>query len=174
MKNHLISERTKNLFAMQGYFYFSSSILKNMIPGIKLPYFVHTLLILGALIFENVVALSILMAISAWGMMMPRHPLDYLYNSFVRKWINKPRLPKRPMQVRFGFLSTSLFSALAIGFLIEGLHVPAYAMGYTILFASSLMVILDVNIASVFYNLIRYGNIYPNEWKRMRLMMGNK
>jgi hypothetical protein len=172
MKTKSMSEKTINFFAMQGYYYFSPGLLKNLIPGIKFPYFIHAFLVLEAVIFDDLISFSILLSISAWGMMMNRHPLDHLYNSFIRKWINKPRLPRRPMQARFGFLTSSLFSALAIIFMMQGMYFPAYAMGYTILFASSLMLTFDINIASVFYNLIRYGNIYPSEWKRMKLMMG--
>jgi hypothetical protein len=171
MKTKLMSERTREMFAIQGYVYYSTGILKNLVMGIKIPYFIHGLLMLFVVSMESMVALAILMVVSLAGIVIPYHPIDLLYNKVSKNWMKKPRLPRRPKQTRFGFMITGLSAIAMMALFMMEMPMYAYYIGYMYIMASLLNLVFDINISSAVFNYARFGIIYPNEWARMKIMM---
>ncbi len=148
-----LSPIRKKRLETQGYFY-SDEQLCDYAPGIRFAYMICGGLVLLGLVFKSLFILSLALAIAFFGTILPRHPVDFLYNSFVHKILKKPVLPTRPRQANFACLIATVLISGIIYSLIKGNMFWMYALGAILLFSSTLVSFLDICIPSIVYNFI--------------------
>jgi hypothetical protein len=110
-------------------------------------------MILG-LLLTNPWILTIIMTIAFFGVLLPYHPFDYLYNYGIRHIINKPPIPPRTNQVKFacGIASVWLFGIILL--FHYGLYIEGYIAGAIIATIATLVATTDICIPSMIYNAL--------------------
>lgn len=140
-------------FEIQGYCGYSDKELTAYAPGIRFAYQISTATVAVGLILTSIPILVTVMASAFLGLVLPRHPFDYLYNSTVRYWLKKPAMPRRSPQSKFAFLIGSLWLAMII-FLFSKILFPFGYIAGVILLVGGLSATIDFCIPSIIYNFI--------------------
>ena len=102
-----LSDKRLARIRAQGYTYQSDAELNELAFGHRFAVRMCLTVLLTAIIMGSIPLLSVMMVIAFFGVVLPYHPFDYIYNHVVRKWVNKPALPRRSLQLKFAcFLAT--------------------------------------------------------------------
>lgn len=138
----------------QGYWNHTDEELSAYTFGIRFAYIISTLFVTTGLIFSSSLILAIPLTLALLGLLLPRHPLDYLYNHLIRKLIGKPEIPQRPPQVKFVFGMASCWLGGIILLFNSGLTLWGYLGGSLLLVVAILVSTTDICIPSLIYNFI--------------------
>jgi hypothetical protein len=114
-----------------------------------------------ALALVSVPLLAALMIIAFFGIVLPNHPFDYLYNYGLRQMLGRPKLPPRSAQVKFACGVATFWLALTIFLLRQGLTTLGIVWGAVLVGIAVLVGTTDICIPSMIYNLLTNGRIYP-------------
>ena len=92
--------------------------------------------------------------IAFFGIILPYHPFDYIYNGLLSKPMSKPKLPPRSKQLKFA-CKIAVFGIASIIFLFyTGLTLAGYIAGGLLFFVAFLVSTTDICIPSIIYNFI--------------------
>ena len=156
-----ISDATRKRLCIQGFGSYSGEQLAAFRFGIRLPYLVCGIIAVIALAFVSIPLLAILLVIALFGVILPNHPLDYLYNYGIRQLSGRPKLPRRSAQIRFACGLASFWLVVTIILFSQGLIVPGIIWGALLVVSATLVGTTDICVPSMMYNLITNRRIYP-------------
>ena len=150
-KNILSAARLRRLRA-QGYVNESDQQLSDMAFGIRFAYRACLAVVLVAMGTQSVALFSMMMCIAFLGVVLPKHPFDYLYNLTLSRWLNKPKLPKRSMQLKFACIMATIWLASVIVLLAGGFAAAATALAGLLAITAALPGTIDYCVPSLIYN----------------------
>lgn len=156
MKHSLLSKKRIQNIKAQGYFGYSDQQISDLSVGNRFAYSFCSILLTIGVLTVNIPLLSFMLLIASLGIVMPNHPFDYIYNSFIAGLLGRPKLPSRSKQLKFACTMASMTIALTIYFFASSYLLAGYLAGLSIVFASAFVSITDYCIPSVIYNKI-YG-----------------
>lgn len=154
-KNELISQSRISCIKVQGYDTgFTDEDISIHSVGNRFAYQMCTLLFATGLVLTSIPILLIAAVIAFFGIILPYHPFDYLYNYGVRYLLNRPKLPRRTAQAKFacGIATTSL-TAIIILF-HASLFIWGYVVGGMLFVVATLVSITDICIPSIIFNFL--------------------
>lgn len=96
----------------------------------------------------------VMTVIAFWGIILPYHPFDYLYNHGIRHIVNKPKLQRRPNQLKFACIIATIWLIVIIYLFSNNYMVAGYVN--CALFASIAILVgtTDFCIPSTIYNFL--------------------
>jgi hypothetical protein len=151
----LISSARIHRIKCQGYDKnFSDEEISQHSLGNRFAYQLCTLLFGSGLLLGSIPVLVAAATIAALAVVLPYHPFDYLYNSVVRNWFHRPKLPKRTAQARFACGIASVWLSLIIFLFYLHLFTWGYILGGVLLSVALLVSTTDFCIPSVVYNFL--------------------
>lgn len=151
-KSRLISTARLKRLRVQGYCDISNRHLSDLSFGNKFAYYSCSTVLLFGIITANIPVLSVMMGIAFFGVLLPYHPFDYIYNHFLRFRLNKPKLPRRSNQLKFACSIATLWIATTIYAFYLGNMVAGYILGSSLLSVALLVATTDICIPSIIYN----------------------
>ena len=141
----------------QGYCDYSDANLSELAFGNRFTYYLCSLLLLIGVISANIPILTAMMIISIFGVILPNHPFDYIYNILLSGPLNKPKLPRRAKQLKFACTVSSIWIGAIIYLFYTGLTTAGYVSGGVLFSIAFLVSTTDFCIPSLIYNfLFRY------------------
>ena len=93
-----------------------------------------------------------MMVIAFFGVILPNHPFDYIYNLVLRKKMNKPKLPPRSNQLKFACSIATLMIGATIYLFYSGIIAWGYIVGLSLIGVATLVASIDFCIPSKIYN----------------------
>jgi hypothetical protein len=156
MKNEqpLISSRRLYSIRTQGYCNYSDSDLSELAFGNRFAYYLCSFFLLIGIISANIPILGTMMIVSIFGIILPNHPFDYIYNILLSKPLNKPKLPRRSKQLKFACIVSAIWLATTIYLFYSGLAIAGYVSGGVLFSIAILVSTTDFCIPSLVYNFL--------------------
>ena len=100
----------------------------------------------------NVPVLIAMGTVAFFGVILPNHPFDYIYNWFIADRIGRSRLPRRSRQLKFACTMATLFIASTIYFFVNGMTLAGYLMGGHLVLVAGTVATTDLCLPSKIYN----------------------
>jgi len=149
-----ISTVTRKRLEIQGFEGYSDTALFQYKTGIRFAYLGCGTIVLTGFLFSNPIFYYLAMGIAFLAVVLPRHPLDYIYNSTIRKILNFTVIPRRTPQSKFACGLATVWLA-SILFLMQHGMTPAYQIVTFILLAQAFIVgTIDFCVPSMIYNFL--------------------
>ena len=156
-EQEIISTSRLHRLRVQGYCDISDANLSGLAFGNRFAYYTCSFILLIGIITANIPILTTMMVVAAFGVILPNHPFDYIYNYFLSGPMNKPKLPRRSKQLKFACTVATLWIAATIYLFYSGLALAGYVSGGTLFSIAFLVSTTDFCIPSLIYNfLFRY------------------
>lgn len=138
----------------QGYDNQTDAEISDLAFGNRFAYRSCVFLLLFGVGFANIPMLSLMMVIAFFGLVLPNHPFDYIYNHLLSKRMNKPEVPPRANQLKFACTVATLWIAGIIYLFYSGLMVWGYVVGSLLIGVAFLVSAIDFCIPSKIYNAL--------------------
>lgn len=138
----------------QGYFDYTNCEITALAWGNRFAYILCTSIMIFAIATANISLLSIMAIITLLGTILPHHPFDYFYNYWLRRFLKRPKLPKRSRQLKFACKIATLWLGVLIFLFSEGYVQTAYVLGSMLIMIALLVSSIDLCIPSIIYNAI--------------------
>lgn len=149
-----ISTVTRKRLEVQGFEGYSDEDLSQYKFGIRFAYLGCGTLVLMGFFFSNQIFYYLAMGIAFFAVVLPRHPLDYVYNSMTRKILNFPAIPRRTPQSKFACGTATLWLASILFFMQNGM-ILAYQVATLLLLTQAFIVgTIDFCVPSMIYNYL--------------------
>lgn len=152
MSGHMFTHRKR--LEVQGYCGYADQKLAGFAPGIRFAYQISTASVAVGLVLASIPILMTIMILAFFGVLLPRHPLDYLYNHSIRFWLKKPAMPRRSPQSKFAFLIGTLWLVMLVALFANGMILMGYIAGGILLIVGGLVSTVDICIPSMIYNFL--------------------
>jgi len=154
-QQHAISPKHKNRMRVQGYSNgLSDEQLRDLTFGNRFAYAACTSVLILGVAFASIPVLSVMMGIAFFGIILPNHPFDYIYNYVLRQPMNKPMLPRRSPQLKFACTVATIWIGVTIYLFQSGLMPAGYMMGASLIGVAGLVSATDICIPSIIYNFL--------------------
>lgn len=120
--------------------------------GIRFSYPLYISLVTIGILFVNPYILSITALIAFFGIILPMHPFDYIYNYVVVKLIGTDRIPGRGTELQVNSSVALLFNLGVITLIFSGitLHYGVLALIYVVSSIFFIAVLLFTNNFSLY------------------------
>ena len=153
--NHqlLSSARINNLKA-QGYRSYSDAELSALAFGNRFAYIVCGAIVAIAVAAANIPTLIAMTIVAFFGIILPYHPFDYIYNHVLRGMLNKPELLRRSKQLKFACVIATLWLGGTTYLFYAGLVMAGYVLGGLLVAVAFIVSVTDFCIPSMIYNFI--------------------
>lgn len=152
-KSRISPARIKRL-KVQGYRNYTDENLSELAFGNRFAYIVCSSILVIGVIAANIPILASMMIIALFGVVLPYHPFDYIYNYLIRGMINKPKLPPRSKQLKFTCGIATLWIAGTIYLFYAGFALEGYIAGGVLSLVAILVSTTDICIPSMIYNFL--------------------
>jgi len=150
----LISPARIKRLKVQGYCNYSDENLSELAFGNRFAYIICSSILLIGVITANIPILTAMMIIALFGIILPYHPFDYIYNHVIQGMLNKPTLPPRSKQLKFACGIATIWIGATIYLFYAGFAISGYISG-GILFSVALLVgTTDICIPSIIFNFL--------------------
>jgi len=135
-----LSFQQKNLF-QQGYQSYTPKELKQIEWGLRFTPSACSLIAVYGLLTQNPYILFGVAFLGIWAFFAPAgHPMDLIYNHFVRKGFNAVKLPPNPFQRRLACFAAGVMNIMAALFFLSGMPMAAYITGGMLLFLQAIVI----------------------------------
>jgi hypothetical protein len=153
--NHqpLSTTRIKFLKA-QGYCNLSNAEISELAFGNRFAYIVCGSIVAIAVATAHVPTLIAMTIVAFFGIILPYHPFDYIYNHVLRSMLNKPKLPPRSKQLKFTCVIATLWLIATIYLFYSGATIAGYVLGGLLVSVAFIVSTTDFCIPSTIYNFI--------------------
>lgn len=155
--HQLISAKRIGRLKMQGFCNMTDAEVSEHAFGNRFATSVCFLILLIAVPLANIPLLTAMMFIALFGVLLPNHPFDYVYNNGVRQILNKPKLPPRSKQFKFTCMVATVWLAAVVYVFFAGFMVAGYVLGGLIAAVALLVSSTDICIPSITYNFLFRG-----------------
>lgn len=135
----------------QGYTQETDRELNELAFGIRFAYRVCTVMVIVAMTTQSLALFSFMLGTAIFGIILPNHPFDYIYNATFSKWLNKPALPARSVQLRFACTIASLWLATVVYLLYTDYTSTAMILAGLLAVVAGMASTIDLCIPSVIY-----------------------
>ncbi|HXH17468.1 MAG TPA: DUF4395 domain-containing protein [Chitinophagales bacterium] len=152
--NCLISPARRKKLEAQGFIGYSDKELASRTFGIRFAPALCSLFIATGVTFASIPLLSFVAITALFGVILPYHPFDYLYNATVRHWLNKAPVGPNTPQRRFACGLATLWLAGVIGLFYAHLFMLGYILGAILASVALLVATTDFCIPSAIYNFL--------------------
>jgi len=153
-EQYILSPARIHRLKVQGYCNYKDDELSKLAFGHRFALILCSTVLLIGIITSNIFLLSIMFFIAFFGIVLPYHPFDYIYNGLLSKPMSKPKLPPRSKQLKFA-CKIAVFGIASIIFLFyTGLTLAGYIAGGLLFFVAFLVSTTDICIPSIIYNFI--------------------
>lgn len=153
-EQYIVSPNRIHRLKVQGYCNFKDDELSRLAFGNRFAYILCSTLLLIGIITSNILLLSLMFFIAIFGIILPYHPFDYIYNGLISKLMNKPKLPPRSKQLKFACIIATFGIASTIYLFYAGLTLAGYIVGGSLYLVAFLVSTTDICIPSIIYNFI--------------------
>lgn len=152
-----LSSRRLYSLRTQGYCNISDANLSELAFGNRFAFYTCSIILIIGVILSNIPILTAIMTVALFGVILPYHPFDYIYNYVLSGPMNKPKLPRRSKQLKFACVVATIWIAATIYLFYTGLAVAGYVSGGILFSIAFLVSTTDFCIPSLIYNfLFRY------------------
>jgi len=114
----------------------------------------NLVILLIGVITANIPILATMMIIALFGVILPYHPFDYIYNHVVRGMVNKPKLPPRSKQLKFACGIATIWIAATIYLFYAGFAIAGYISGGLLFSVAFLVSTMDICLPSIIFNFL--------------------
>jgi hypothetical protein len=149
-----LTEKRMSRLRAQGYIHESDEELAEMAFGIRFAYRACTALLTYALVTQSVVLFGVMLGIAFLGIVLPKHPFDYLYNYTINRWTGTLKLPERSLQLKFACMIATLWISTVIYLMATGYAIAGSVMAGVLILVALLPSTIDLCIPSVIYNFL--------------------
>lgn len=150
----LISKTTRKRLEIQGFEGYSDKDLSQYKNGIRFAYLGCGTIVLMGFLFSNPIFYYLALGIAFLAVILPRHPLDYIYNSTIRHMLNLPAVPLRTPQSKFACGIATIWLASILFFMQYGMTL-AYQVATLLLLTQAFAVgTIDFCVPSMIYNFL--------------------
>jgi hypothetical protein len=149
-----VSITTRKRLEIQGFEGYSDEELYKYKTGIRFAYLGCGTIVLLGFLFGNPVFYFIAMIIAFFGAVLPKHPLDYVYNSTVRKFFNYPIVPNRTSQGKFACGIATVWLAAIIYLMLNGMTLVYQAATILLLAQAFVVGTIDFCVPSKIFNAL--------------------
>jgi len=153
-QSKLVSSKRIKRIRAQGYFDQTAKEVSDLSIGNRFAYQICTVLVITGVVLGNVPLLATLMGISFFGILLPNHPFDYLYNFGVRHLLDRPAVPKRSKQLKFACTVATLWLGSVIWLFHTGATIPAQILGGMLASVAFTVATFDFCLPSFIYNTL--------------------
>ena len=150
----ILSPRRLYSIRTQGYCNYSDTNLSELAFGNRFAYYLCSFLLLVGVISANIPILSTMMMVSIFGVILPNHPFDYIYNTLLSGPLNKPKLPSRSKQLKFACIVSTIWLTTTIYLFYTNLAIAGYVSGGVLFSIAFLVSTTDFCIPSLVYNFL--------------------
>ena len=157
-KTQLPEHRIKRI-REQGYFTQTNQEISDLAFGNRFAYQTCVSILILGVATANIAILSAMMAIAFFGVILPNHPFDYIYNHLLRSRMGKPKLPRRSIQLKFACTMATLHIGGTIYFFATGMTTMGYIFGAILIAIAGLVSTIDFCIPSIIFNNLVLKNI---------------
>lgn len=155
----MLSARRIKWLRSQGYVSQTDQEISNLALGNRFAYQLCTVLLTIGVVTANFWLLLGMLLIAFLGVVLPRHPFDYIYNYLLANMLKRPQLPKRSMQLKFACLIATIWIAITIYLCFNGFSTAAYVLGGMLILVAATVAITDYCLPSTIYNALFNKNI---------------
>lgn len=152
--NNPISQTTIKRLKIQGYCGISDNRLSELAFGNRFAYILCSILIFIGVTTTSIPILCTMMLIAIYGVLLPFHPFDYIYNHALSPLMNKPKLPPRSIQIKFACSIAAIWLAMTVGSFYLDFMMVGYVLGGTLFFSAFTVSTTDICLPSLLYNYI--------------------
>jgi len=152
--DQLISATRIKLLRAQGYCNQSDAEISGLAFGNRFAYIVCTSVVAVGVATAHIPTLAVMMVVALGGVVLPYHPVDYIYNHVLRGMLNKPELPPRSKQLKFACIIATLWLGATIYMFYAGHVMAGYVLGWLLVAVAGTVATTDFCIPSFIYNLI--------------------
>ncbi len=153
--NHqLLSTARIKFLKAQGYCNLSDAGISELAFGNRFAFIVCGAIVAVAVATAHVPTLIALTVVAFFGIILPYHPFDYIYNHVLRGILNKPKLPPRSKQYKFACEIASLWLIATTYLFYSGLTIAGYILGGLLVSVAFIVSATDLCIPSMIYNRI--------------------
>ncbi len=141
----------------QGYSEESVYDLNQLAVGNRFAFQLCVSIIVLAIIFQSTTLFTAMLVIAFFGVVLPNHPFDYIYNYVLSGWWNRPKLPRRSAQLKFACGIATAWLASVVYFMTAGQTTTALILAGILAVTASLPSTIDLCVPSLIYNAL-----FPN------------
>jgi hypothetical protein len=141
-----------NRIKAQGYFNYSDTEIADLAFGNRFAYRLCTSILAIGVIMGNIPVLTAMLTVAFFGVVLPNHPFDYIYNYVLRQRMNKPKLPPRSIQLKFACSLATTFIAITIYLFYNNYQIAAYIVGGQLVAVAAMVSTIDYCLPSVVFN----------------------
>ncbi len=153
--NHQPLSTTRiNFLKAQGYCNLSDSEISELAFGNRFAYIVCGSIMAIAVATAHIPTLVAMTVVAFFGIILPYHPYDYIYNNVLRGTLNKPKLPPRSKQLKFACVVATLWSIATTYLFYVGLVIAGYVLGGLLVTVAFIVSATDFCIPSMIYNFV--------------------
>lgn len=153
-EKHILSSRRLYSIRTQGYCDYSDANLSELAFGNRFAYYTCSFFLIIGVLSANIPILSAMMMVSIFGVLLPNHPFDYIYNTLLSGPLNKPKLPRRSKQLKFACIVATIWLATTIYLFYTNLTIAGYVSGGVLFSIAFLVSTTDYCIPSLIYNFL--------------------
>lgn len=153
--NHQLLSTTRiNFLKAQGYCNLSDTEISELAFGNRFAYILCGSIVAAAVATAHIPTLIAMTIVAFFGIILPYHPFDYIYNHMLRSMLNKPELPPRSKQLKFACVIATLWLMATTYLFYAGLAIAGYVLGGLLVAVAFLVSATDFCIPSMIYNFI--------------------
>jgi len=153
MKNS-VSPKLVQRLKVQGYCGISDNRISELAFGNRFAYILCSGLIFIGVTMVSIPILCIMMIIALYGVLLPYHPFDYIYNHLLGPFLGKPKLPPRSIQIKFACSIATIWLALTTGLFFLDYVMTGYVFGGVLFLLTFTVSTTDICLPSLLYNYI--------------------
>ena len=163
INQQLLSKSRIHRLKVQGYFNYSDAEISEFAFGNRFAFIVCSSITAFGVASSNLPVLAAMTLIALFGVILPYHPFDYIYNYILRSMINKPKLPPRSKQLKFTCGVATIWLAGTMSLFYNGLAISGYVIGGLLVTVAFIVSTTDFCIPSNIYNLLFKIKIESND-----------
>lgn len=153
--NHQLLSTTRiNFLKAQGYCNLSDAEISELAFGNRFAYIVCGSIVAIAVATAHIPTLIAMTIVAFFGIILPYHPFDYIYNHVLRSMLNKPELPPRSKQLKFACVIATLWLIATTYLFYAGSDIAGYVLGSLLVAVAFIVSVTDFCIPSMIYNFI--------------------
>jgi hypothetical protein len=152
--NEILSPRRLERLRMQGYINYSDKELSSSAFGIRFAYRACVAVLITAIALQSTVLFSIMTGIALFGILLPNHPFDYVYNVALSGIMKRPKLRPRSKQLKFACTIATIWLAAVVYLMTVGYVNTALILAGVLVVVAILPSTIDLCVPSIVYQMI--------------------
>lgn len=151
---HTLSARRIDFLKAQGYNKLNDTEISELAFGNRFAYILCGSIVAIAVATAHIPSLIAMTIIAFFGIILPYHPFDYIYNHLLRDMLNKPELPPRSKQLKFACVIATLWLVTTSYLFYAAFATAGYVLGGLLVAVAFIVSTTDFCIPSTIYNYI--------------------